>query len=172
LNILPENLQDLHLRTVHADDHGFIEALYHSSRNDLCQIDTAPDVIDSLIKMQLQMQSVGYHNTYPHADYIVLEHEGERIGRLVVDVGATDIRVIDLCFLPHAQKKGFGTTVLRHLQQQAAENNLTVTLAVGNNNPEARRLYISLGFQVVSNDGIFEQMLSSSTPDLCTNGHA
>lgn len=150
---------DLQLRLATADDQEFLVALYRSTRHDLLALTIDPALIDSLITMQQQAQATGYRHDFPKAEYLVLEYQGERLARVVVDSGPGAVHLIDLAVLPSAQRKGCATEILRRLQRQAATSLLPLTLSVNKNNAPARCLYLAMGFQIVSDDQLTERMI-------------
>lgn len=139
-------------------DMAFVNALYHSSRADLLQMQAEPAFIDQLIAMQQQMQNHGYRQAYPQARYLMIEKDGIAIGRVIVDPGTQALRVVDITLLPQAQRQGAGAIVLAGLQAMAAERDLAVHLAVMHSNLAARKLYARLGFVMDSEDTLQAQL--------------
>jgi ribosomal protein S18 acetylase RimI-like enzyme len=159
MHALAQDLDNLTIRNANAGDQDFLIRLYASTRDDLRQIAADPAFADSLIAMQQNMQAASYRSRYPDAEYLLLEHHGDAVGRMIVDTGPEEIRLIDISFMPHSRGKGFGTAVLRSLQQCAARKAMPLRLSVHRNNVRARRLYAALGFRVESGDEMAEQML-------------
>lgn len=139
-------------------DTAFLRSLYHSSRGDLLQMQAEPAFIEQLIEMQQRMQEQGYQQGYPQARYLMIEQAGAPVGRLIVNPGQGALRVLDITLLPQAQGQGTGAIVLTGLQQQAAADGCSVSLAVSHANPRARQLYARLGFVQESDDGIMQQL--------------
>lgn len=150
--------QPLGLRDATASDQAFLDALYFSSREDLQQMPADPAFVAQLIKMQQRVQQVGIQDHYPDAKHLILQSEGQPVGRVVVDTGPSDIRLVDISILPQARRSGMATAVLRALQAGAAAQGLGMSLAVSKTNPAARSLYLGLGFEVASEDEVFEQL--------------
>lgn len=148
----------LRLRAVDETDSEFLEELYFSRRADLQQITGDAQFVRQIIKMQQQMQTVGIRNNFPMAKYLLLEDGSMRIGRLVVDVGTSDVRLVDIALLPEVQGRGTGKQVLQAMQEDALSRGLSMSLAVEKNNLRARTLYLSAGFHVHSEDSMFEQL--------------
>lgn len=153
--ILP---QPLGLRDATAGDQEFLDALYFSSREDLQQMAADPAFVAQLIKLQQRAQQIGIEDHYPDARHLILEDAGRPVGRVVLHAGPADIRLVDISILPEARGSGMATQVLRALQAGAAAQGLGMSLAVSKTNPAARSLYLGLGFKVVSEDEVFEQM--------------
>lgn len=150
--------ETLHLRPVNEADDAFLEALYFSRRTDLQQAGADEQFVRQLINMQYRTQLLGIKNTYPQARHLLIENAGLCVGRLVMDVGSADIRVIDLALVPDVQRKGMGKAVLRIIQHEATEKKLDISLSVEKNNLTARALYLKAGFKVHNDDALFEHM--------------
>jgi ribosomal protein S18 acetylase RimI-like enzyme len=81
----------------------------------------------------------------------IIESEGTAIGYLCV-LQETDHDFLDeMAVVPHAQRRGIGTALVREVMEGAARRKVPLRLSVLVNNP-ARRLYERLGFHVVSVD--------------------
>ncbi len=93
-----------------------------------------------------------------YAMYFVLEVMGTRIGRVVVDFGSKEVHIVDIAIVPEARGRGYGTQILRLMQQAAAKARAPLTLAVGRTNTRARQLYLALGFRVEQADAAVERM--------------
>lgn len=148
----------LHLRPARPSDNGFIESLYRATRDDLRLINAEDGFVEALIDMQYEAQTQGYATQYPNAMYFIAEKLGERIGRVTLDFGPNEVRVVDIAFIPAARGQGYGTHILRALQQAAAMVRAPLTLTVHRANLAAKRLYLSLGFRVESGDAMVEFM--------------
>lgn len=158
MHALAPYLENLTVRAADDGDQAFLKQLYASTRDDLRLMPADPAFVDSLIVMQQNIQVIGYRNAYPEAEYLVLESQGEAIGRIVVHTGTDELRLVDISLLPQARGKGFGTAILRALQKSALQKNLPLALSVRRDNTQARRLYLTLGFQLVSGDELSEQL--------------
>ncbi|MGB0720791.1 MAG: GNAT family N-acetyltransferase [Gammaproteobacteria bacterium] len=149
----------LQLRPSRPSDQPFLETLYRASREDLQLIDAEDEFIDALIEMQFEAQTKGYGDMFPNAMYFIVEYHGERIGRVTLDFGSTEIRVVDLSLIPQARGKGLGSTVLRHVQMTAQKIMVPVSLSVAAGNVVAAQLYQKLGFQVAETSPMYAQMV-------------
>lgn len=153
---LPDNLS---IRAARSEDEGFMATLYRTTRDDLRRIDAERDFIESLIDMQQQAQVVGYGEQFPNAYYFIVERLGERIGRIVVDFGHDEIRLVDIVFVPQARGRGHGSQVIRALQQAAAKVHTPLALVVHRDDPKARRLYMALGFAVAESHPMADKLV-------------
>lgn len=150
---------DLAIRPAGEEDGGFMEVLYRSTRDDLRLINAEQAVIDAIIGHQYQAQRSGYASMFPNASYSIVERLGDRIGRIVVDVGSAEVRLVDIALLPRARGHGYGAHLLRALQRAASELKAPLALSVDSANLRARRLYHSLGFLVEEAHPVIERMV-------------
>lgn len=147
------------MRPARASDQTFLETLYRSTRADLRLVDAGDDFIEELIDMQFRAQTTGYGAMFPNALYFIVEKHGQSIGRVAVDFGHNEVRLLDIAFLPQARGKGHGEAVIRGLQQAAAQTGAPLALTVMKNNPAAQKLYLRLGFQVAESTESSDRML-------------
>lgn len=151
------------LRDVCAADQDFLDELYFSSREDLHQALADTRMLRQLVAVQHQVQQAGIRRDYPRAEHLVLLCRGQPVGRVVLDIGPADIRLVDMAVAPSARRSGAARAVVRAVQARAAAAGLGVSLAVAASNAAARALYQGAGFQVSSRDLVFEQMAWQST---------
>jgi ribosomal protein S18 acetylase RimI-like enzyme len=149
----------LSLRPMNSSDSVFIESLYRSTRDDLRMIDAEDDFIEELIGMQHSAQTQGYGDMFPNAMYFVAEYHSERIGRVVLDFGQNEVRVVDIALIPAARGKGYGSQVLQAVQLVAGKVMAPVTLSVRSDHVLAKQLYARLGFVVEEQQMPFERMI-------------
>jgi len=149
----------LSLRPMMASDKSFNEDLYRSTRDDLRLIDAKEDFIDALIEFQQRAQTQGYGDMFPNAMYFIAEYHHERIGRVVLDFGRNEVRVVDIALIRAARGKGFGGQILQAVQLVASKVMAPVTLSVRYNNLAAKQLYTRLGFVVEAVQIPDEQMI-------------
>lgn len=132
-------------------DKPFLMNLYNSTRDDLKHVDASHDFIEELIEMQFKAQFEGYGEQFPNAFYFVIERQQEKIGRIAVDFGHNEVRIIDISFIKAAQNKGYGSVVINALKSAAEQNKVPLTLTVLHSNVPAINLYQKLGFKIVDN---------------------
>lgn len=154
------NLPDgLSIRPSRDGDKLFVETLFKSTRDDLRMIDAEDDFIETLIEQQHYAQTVGYGEQFPNAMYFVIEKQNERIGRIVVDFGPNEIRIVDVAFIPQTHNRGYGTAVIRALKLAAGSAGAPLVLTVSRVNPAARQLYHREGFRVEQCNEMAELMV-------------
>lgn len=126
----------------------FMYQLYVSTRIDEFRLlHLNEEQIQSLLKMQYEAQKNSYHNRFPNAKYEMIYYEGECIGRMITDRQSHGIHLVDISLLPEYRGKGYGTQLIKRLQEIALVEGGSITLNVLQNNP-AQRLYERCGFYV------------------------
>jgi ribosomal protein S18 acetylase RimI-like enzyme len=76
----------------------------------------------------------------------VVDWNGRTAGYLQTVAGRDELYLRTLALHPDAQGQGFGTALVRHLQQDAAAEGIPVKLAVFATNRRAETFYLRLGF--------------------------
>ena len=134
------------LRPVMPTDQDFVLELYTGTRADLAELGCDPAMREQLIRMQSEAQQTHYRAHYPRAQVsLIVDSDGTRIGRLYVDRGPHEIRLVDISLLPAYRRRGIGQLLLRALMAEGEQATLPVRLSVLSGNP-AIHLYQRLGF--------------------------
>lgn len=162
-------ISPLTVRLVEPRDQTFLDVLYRDSRADLLGMPLPPAALQQMIVMQQMSQAMGIRTTYPDAQTWLIFWDVEAIGRLIVDISESAIRLIDIAVMSSWRGQGIATQVIRGLQDYAALADRSISLAVQCNNLRARHLYQVAGFILRSSDSLFDQMdwcpaLASSSP--------
>jgi ribosomal protein S18 acetylase RimI-like enzyme len=152
---LPEALG---IRPAKDSDKHFIASLYRATRSDLRLIDAETEFIETLIGQQQQAQAIGYGGQFPNALYFIVEHHGEAIGRLVVDFGPNEIRLVDIALIPEVRSQGYALGILRALKHAAGSVCVPLVLTVYKQNLVARHLYEKEGFCIERGDDMVDLM--------------
>jgi ribosomal protein S18 acetylase RimI-like enzyme len=135
------------LRPATAADRDFLRDLYAGTRaGELALVPWDSAAKRTFVEHQFHAQDVHYRRYYAEATFAVVEVAGERAGRLYVDRGEDDIRVMDITLLPAFRGLGVGTQLLRTLIDEAQASGRTASIQVAHANP-ARALYARLGFE-------------------------
>lgn len=143
------------LRSQTGDDVAFLCRLYVSLRwQEVLQVEQWDDAFRmAFLEDQFAKQYRHYATFYTRSDFMIVERDGEPVGRLLLDRGhPSDLRVVDIAFLPEARGQGLGTAFLRAVQDEARAEGKKVSIHVEQENP-AKRLYARLGFREVSQTG-------------------
>lgn len=136
-------------------DQQFLTALYASTREEELRPVPWPDAVKAaFLASQAALQHDHYKKHYPGARYEVVEHEGERIGRLYWARLGGDLRIMDIALSPAWRGRGFGTRLLHALFRLADAEGRTVSIHVERNNP-ALGLYRRLGFSLTEDRGVY-----------------
>ncbi|WP_106756435.1 GNAT family N-acetyltransferase [Massilia glaciei] len=157
-SVLAGALAAFNARPAAAADGQFLAALYASTRPDLDSRTAAPALVRSIMGMQQRLQGADYRRRFPDAHTLMLEHAGAPAARVVAELGARQLRLVDIAVLPALRGRGIGGAVVRALQACAAAHKVPLCLSVHLHNPDARRLYLALGLRPLGADGLAEQM--------------
>lgn len=154
----PQRPPGLRLREEHDDDRAFMLALYGSTRADeLARVDWPDAAKAAFVEQQFSAQHRQYREHYPHAAFLAIEQDGERIGRVYLHMARAELRLMDVTLLPARRGAGLGTALMRRLLAWGDACALPVTLHVEPFNP-AQRLYLRLGFETREVRGIYHFM--------------
>jgi GNAT superfamily N-acetyltransferase len=136
----------------------FLGLVYASTRiEEVAQTGWPVEMQHQFLAHQADAQQLHYRQHYPNAEWLVVERDGEAIGRLFIEEWAAEIRLIDISLLPQGRGGGVGTAILADLQAMAAAAAKPLTIHVERNNP-AMRLYLRLGFAKIGDHGIYDLM--------------
>lgn len=145
-------LGDLRLRKANSRDERFLQQLFRSNRPHLTQIPMPAEFVDALVQQQYELQRDSYDREFPgYLNFVIVLHQ-ESIGNLKLhqDAQAGCLRLLDIALHPEHRGRGHGGTLLRSLQTLAAHKDWVLRLSVDHQNWQAKKLYESLGFQVVN----------------------
>jgi ribosomal protein S18 acetylase RimI-like enzyme len=111
----------------------------------------------AFLSMQFQAQHTEYQRNYPDAAWLVILRADEPAGRLYLDRGDIEHRIIDIAFLPEHRGHGLGAATMRDLMDEAGGAGKRLSIHVEKFNP-AMRLYRRLGFKTVEDKGVYDLM--------------
>lgn len=150
-NLLP----GISLRERSDDDGGFLSDLYASTREEELRPVDWPDARKrTFLHDQFLLQHIHYAKHYPRAEWLIIERDGMRIGRLYLETTRVERRLMDIALLAEQRNCGIGTALLRGLLAEADALRLPVTLHVEPFNL-ALRLYARLGFVTLETRGVY-----------------
>jgi GNAT superfamily N-acetyltransferase len=136
----------------------FLCALYASTREEeLRQVDWTEPQKSAFLNQQFDAQHRYYHEQFPAADFLVVERDGNAIGRIYLDRRPDELRLVDIALAPEARNQGLGEALLRDLLDEGKTASLPVRIHVETFNP-AMRLYLRLGFQPIEDQGVYQLM--------------
>lgn len=143
------------LRKVRDEDHNFLLELFASTREkELAMVPWSDEQKKIFITQQHNAQHTHYMQSYTNGSFDIIEDDETPVGRLYVDRGAEDIRIIDISLLPSHRNRGIGTHYLSTLLTESEKSGKPVTIHVEKENP-ARSLYERLGFQIKDDLGVY-----------------
>ena len=145
----------LALRPICNDDLDFLYQVYASTREDeLAPLPWTDSQKRTFLQMQFNAQHHYYQEQFAEASYQVILQDEQPVGRLYVDRGSDEIRIIDIALLSAARNQRIGSFLLQQILDEATLSGKRVVLHVEKNNP-ALRLYQRLGFQVKEDKGVY-----------------
>lgn len=150
---------NLGIRKIRKEDQPFLEQLFFSSRPHLALIDMPEAFISSLVSQQYMLQQAHYQTQWPDTEKLIITLANSDIGKIITALSDTSLRIVDLALLQHYRGKGIGTSILRSLQQFARQHSLPLKLSVDNQNSLAKKLYLSIGFQITGHTETHDSMI-------------
>ena len=145
----------LALRPICNDDLDFLYQVYASTREDeLALLPWTDSQKRTFLQMQFNAQHHYYQEQFAEASYQVILQDEQPVGRIYVDRGSDEIRIIDIALLSAARNQRIGSFLLQQILDEATLSGKRVVLHVEKNNP-ALRLYQRLGFQVKEDKGVY-----------------
>lgn len=136
------------LRPVEPADEPFLRQVYAGTRLDeLRAVGWSAAEREAFLRMQFDAQQRCYRENFPQAEFSIVLRDNVPIGRLYLDRGASEFRIIDIALLPEHRGKGVGTAILKNILAEAAAAGKAVAIQVDRLNP-ALQLYRRLGFEV------------------------
>ena len=140
------------LRPIYADrDLPVLASIYASTRDwEMAVVPWTEEEKARFLEQQFFAQHVAYATTYQAPDFRIIEVKGRTAGRLYLNRGSGEIRVVDIAIMPEFRNRGLGRALLSDVIAEAARDGRKVSINVEANNIVARRLYDSLGFTQVS----------------------
>jgi ribosomal protein S18 acetylase RimI-like enzyme len=147
-------------------DAGFLASLFRSTRPELAMLPAG--LAERIANDQQRLQEAGYRASWPEARFLVIEGDGDAVGRLVLATLPDALRVVDLAVAPAARGRGCASSVLRALQEQAVDSGASVVLSVAHDNANARRLYAALGFVEEARDEVRATLRWRPAPPVST----
>nr|WP_249137515.1 GNAT family N-acetyltransferase [Bradyrhizobium tropiciagri] len=145
-------------RRLSETDLPFLGRLYAATRaEELAPVPWSEADKAAFLDQQFQAQHAHYQRYYPNADWLVITHGGEDIGRFYIERWPTQHRIIDIAFMPAHRGRGYGEALLRDAIDEAMAVGKDVSIHIEKLNP-AMRLYRRLGFVTEEDKGVYDLM--------------
>lgn len=140
-----------------ADYGSFIKDLFFQYKtHELQAYSWPPEVLLPLLEMQFKAQEDAYHNQFPHSEEFILSENNSPVGWLLINKAET-YHIVNIIVHDDYRGKNIGTRTVQEVIKRADSENKKVTLTVGKSSP-AQKLYLRLGFKIVSADQLFISM--------------
>jgi ribosomal protein S18 acetylase RimI-like enzyme len=137
------------------DDIRFLFQVFASTRaEEMAVTGWSKEQVDQFLGMQFNLQHTQYMRNYKNPTFDIILYNEAQAGRLYIDRGKKEIRIVDLALLPEFRSRGIGTKILNALITEADSKNLALGLHVEHNNP-AMSLYKRLGFIQKGDTGVY-----------------
>lgn len=150
--------RSIEMRPAEAGDMSFMQQLYSSTRSAELHMGGCDLATETLLQgLQFKAQQTWFQTEYPNADLAMIMDRERPIGRLYVNYGPDELRILDICLLPEYRNRGIGLGLLRSLQAQGERLRLPVRLNVMLGSP-AQRLLQRCGFENLGMDGVYNVM--------------
>ena len=158
-SLLADAAIGLTLRPCNEQDLPFLERLFVTTREEEFKLlPWTEEQRRRFLAQQFQAQHRHYIEHYPNADFLLIEQHGAPIGRIYLDLGIDELRLMEISLLPELRGRGLGGAMLQRMIDEADRLGLAVGLHVEAHNP-AVRLYHRLGFRKIETRGIYDFML-------------
>ena len=138
------------LRQALRSDDEFLLRLYASTRQEeLAPVPWSEVEKADFVRMQHDAQRADYLQRFPNSDHSIVMVDGTDGGRIWVNRGADEIRLMDIALIPELRGMGVGTQLLVDLQKEAKKRGLPLRHSVHKTNLGAIRFYVRMGFSAV-----------------------
>ncbi len=152
---LAEINRELFLRLECESDVDFLRALYAATRaEEVALLGWDPVQRKTFLDQQFFAQRCHYRKHYPNAQFLVVIRQAEAIGRVYVDLGSSELRLMDIALLPAMRRTGLGTALISAVTGLAMDAGVDLTLHVEPFNP-AMAWYQHLGFDLIEQVGVY-----------------
>ncbi|WGM40220.1 GNAT family N-acetyltransferase [Caulobacter sp. NIBR1757] len=164
--VIPWSGGDLVLRPEAPDDLIFRYELFCNSRTPEWYQAGLPDALmTQLMQHQFRAQTDSYLAEFSEARFDIIELNGRRIGRIVVDRAHGDINLVDQAIIPELRNQGMGTAILRWLIAESTAADLPISLYVANSNDPSLHLYRRMGFREIEDTQVYIKMIRPPGPE-------
>ncbi|MFC3773560.1 GNAT family N-acetyltransferase [Paenibacillus sp. GCM10012303] len=114
--------------------------------------------VESLLHMQYRAREATYLAVYPDSAFSVVREHGRPVGAVRVNIGPSEITLIDIAVQSEERNRGLGSEVIFRLLEEAQADRKPVLLRVDNGNEAAQRLYKRHGFACLKAGEVYTEM--------------
>lgn len=148
------------LRPATAADEPLLYELYCDRRRaELATLGWTDDAMRGFLDLQFRAQQQGYGAEFPGAEHRIVVEGGVPVGRLLVDRGLQEHRVVDVVLLSTYRGRGLGTALMKAVLADASAAGVRVRLTASRTDDGLVGWYESLGFSVVGQDDALVSMV-------------
>ena len=150
---------DLWLRLAVESDSQFLGRLYASTREkELTYLPWSITQKHTFLNSQFFAREAYYQANYPQAEDSIICYENHTIGRLYVNQGDLEIRIIDFSLVAEYRNRGMGLSLMLDLQRQAVEAGKKLAGSIDRTN-RAITFWKRLGFKITEGDELYLPMV-------------
>lgn len=147
--------EKISFRPLTVDDRDFLYRIYAGTREkEMALTGWSDEQKEEFLRMQFNMQHVQYLQNYRDGSFEIILVDDIPAGRLYVNRGKDEIRIIDLELLADFRNRGIGSKIMNDLIAEANKKILPLTLHVLHDNP-AFKFYERLGFKIKEDKGMY-----------------
>jgi ribosomal protein S18 acetylase RimI-like enzyme len=149
---LPASLsgRGIAVRAARTHDIDWLRGMYRRLRaQEFAPMGWPAQALHAFLDQQFTMQHVHYIRHYQRADFLMVERDGQRLGRIYLQRTAPEHLLVDISLEESARGSGIGGALIVWAQDEARALGRGMRLHVEHGNHGARRLYERLGFVVV-----------------------
>jgi ribosomal protein S18 acetylase RimI-like enzyme len=146
-------------RPVTLDDRLLLYRIFVSSREEeFALLGWPAEKVEELLRQQFELQTKGYSAMFPHAEHLIILFNGEPVGRVMIDYGESEIRMVDIAIFSQFRRKGIGRRIVERLQETAEKTGKPLRHHVYRGELNAIRFYFALGYRVAVQEEAGYQM--------------
>ncbi|WP_448208308.1 GNAT family N-acetyltransferase [Azospirillum sp. sgz302134] len=120
----------LSARLPRPEDEDFLRNLFITARPWLAMASTDQNFLRILYQQQIDATLAGLKASFPDFTDVVIERNGERVGRMIVALGEESWRLVEIAVVPELRGKGIGAKAFRALQEAVARAGVYLTGSV------------------------------------------
>jgi GNAT superfamily N-acetyltransferase len=147
---------DFTLRRERPDDAAFLQRLFVANNAGVLRdAGIAEPVVDNLMDVQFRSQTDTYRRQFPDAEFLIVERDGEAIGRWVSEDEGDAVLIVDFALLPERQSRGLGAALFGAMVQRAVDLGKAPRASVLASNLPCLKMCRRIGLLVVDQDDVY-----------------
>ena len=151
------------LREAAKSDEPFLISVYRTTREEeLAMVPWSEEQRAAFVTMQYTAQAHHYQQNYPESRQSVIYLDDQPAGRLYLNRGAEEMRILDITVVPEFRGRGVGDYLIAELQREARAVGKPLTIHVESFNP-SMRFFEKRAFTPIGQQGVHVLMGWKST---------